>query len=310
MRNAGVNMINVTLLVVCFLIGIGLRRTGRFPEGASSTLNAFIIHVPLPALTLLHIHNIELEGALVYPAIMAWVLFFIGFAFFWSVGRLAHWTPQTVGALVLTGALANTSFVGLPMIEAYFGNENGELAVGILIDQLGTYMVLSTLGIFVAALYSTSSVSPAIVAKKIILFPPFQALILALLLRPVEYPDQIEVILERLGAMLAPLALVSIGFQLRLSELRGNVKALAVGLGFKLILGPVLIMLLLTEFIGAGGRIIQVTIFEAAMGPQIGGSIIALEYKLDRSLVLLMVGVGIPLSFATLPMWWVLLQSV
>lgn len=69
-------------------------------------------------------------------------------------------------------------------------------------------------------------------------------------------------------------------------------------------------MLLLTELIGAGGRVIQITIFEAAMGPQIGGSIIAVEHKLEPSLVILMVGIGIPLSFATLPLWWLLLQGL
>lgn len=46
------------------------------------------------------------------------------------------------------------------------------------------------------------------------------------------------------------------------------------------------------------------------MGPQIGGSIVALKHGLDRPLVILMVGIGIPLSFATLPFWWWLLQGV
>ena len=62
--------------------------------------------------------------------------------------------------------------------------------------------------------------------------------------------------------------------------------------------------------LGAGGRIAQITIFETAMGPQIGGSIVALKHGLDRPLVILMVGIGIPLSFATLPLWWWLLQGV
>ena len=52
---------------------------------------------------------------------------------------------------MLVGGLANTSFVGLPMIEAFYGT--ADLPIGILIDQLGTYLVLSTLGIAVAAYY-------------------------------------------------------------------------------------------------------------------------------------------------------------
>ena len=45
----------------------------------------------------------------------------------------------------------------------------------------------------------------------------------------------------------------------------------------------------------------QVTIFEAASAPMITGSIVASEYGLDPDLSALMVGVGVPLSFLTLP---------
>jgi len=37
---------------------------------------------------------------------------------------------------MLTGGLANTSFIGLPMIETFYGPQF--LGLGILIDQLGS----------------------------------------------------------------------------------------------------------------------------------------------------------------------------
>jgi hypothetical protein len=40
------------------------------------------------------------------------------------------------------------------------------------------------------------------------------------------------------------------------------------------------------------------------MGPQIGGAIVAMQYGLSSSLITLMVGVGIALSFLTLPLWY------
>jgi len=52
------------------------------------------------------------------------------------------------------------------------------------------------------------------------------------------------------------------------------------------------------------------TIFEAAMAPMIGASIVAQEHKLDPPLITLMIRIGIPLSFLTLPLWWCLLQGV
>jgi predicted permease len=74
---------------------------------------------------------------------------------------------------MLVGGLANTSFVGLPMNEAFFGASS--MATGFLIDQLGTYLVLSTLGITVAAIYSAGTESKAAIFKRIIAFPPLLA---------------------------------------------------------------------------------------------------------------------------------------
>ncbi|HBG15062.1 MAG TPA: transporter, partial [Synergistaceae bacterium] len=85
---------------------------------------------------------------------------------------------------------------------------------------------------------------------------------------------------------------------------------LAVGLFYKLLLGPAIVALLFIVILGARGPVIQVTIFETAMAPMITGSIVAVEHNLDPSLSSLMVGVGIPLSFLTLPLWWWILAPV
>jgi predicted permease len=211
---------------------------------------------------------------------------------------------------MLTGSLANTSFIGLPMIEAWYGPQY--LGIGIVADQLGSYMVLSTLGVLVAGLFASTGrgLDLRAFARKLAGFAPFLSLLLALALLPVTYPEWLDVLLRRLGATLVPLALVSVGFQLRLSQIRGRVALVAIGLGFKLVIGPLLVLAVLAGLLGQRGPVIQVTLFEAAMGPMIGAAIVALDHDLDPSLVTLMVGLGIPLSFATLPVWWWLLQGL
>ncbi|WMT73431.1 AEC family transporter [Bradyrhizobium sp. Ash2021] len=208
---------------------------------------------------------------------------------------------ETTGALMLVGGLANTSFVGLPMIEAFFGASN--MATGILIDQLGSYLVLSTLGITVAAIYSAGTESKTVVFKRVLTFPPLLALIAAFILLPFEFPDWVSDALKRLGDTLAPLALVSVGFQLRFDQTSGLKTALATGLGFKLFLAPVVIASIYFTLLGTGEEITRVTLFEAGMGPMIGGAIVAAQHGLNPPLVSLMVGVGISLSFLTLPLW-------
>ena len=76
-----------------------------------------------------------------------------------------------------------------------------------------------------------------------------------------------------------------------------------------LVLGPALILLLFAVVLGAEGDILQVTVFEAAMAPMIGASIVALDHELDPPLLTLMIGIGIPLSFLTLPVWAYLLAG-
>jgi malate permease and related proteins len=132
--------------------------------------------------------------------------------------------------------------------------------------------------------------------------------VLAVLLMPFEYPMWLGELLKRLGTTLVPIALVSVGYQLQLSHVRGKAFALTVGLVFKLAVAPALILLLFAGALRAEWQVLSVTVFEAAMGPMIGASIVAMEHDLDPPLVTLMVGVGIPLSFLTLPVWWHLLN--
>ena len=301
-------MISIILFIFCFAVGVALHHSRRMPVNTPAVLNSFIIHVSLPALTLLYVHDLEISGDIGLMAGMAWIYFALAAGFFWLIGQWLKLPRRTVGALILTGGLGNTSYLGLPMIEAYYGHEG--LASGIIVDQLGSFLVLSTLGVIVAGIYSTGRPTIGAMAKRIALFPPFIALMIALMLIPVEYPEWLTIVLKRLGDTLAPLALVSVGYQLRLGHLAGNGRNLAIGLGFKLVLAPLALFLLYVPLLGAHGQAIQITLFESAMPPMITAAILATEHDLDPHLATLMVAVGMVLSFATLTAWWWLMQGV
>ena len=125
---------------------------------------------------------------------------------------------------------------------------------------------------------------------------------------PFEYPVWLDELLKRLGATLVPLALVSVGYQLQLSHVRGKMQPMVVGLVFKLVVGPAMILLLFAGMLRTQEQMLSVTVFEAAMGPMIGANIVAMDHELDPPLITLMVGIGIPLSFLTVPAWWHLLN--
>jgi predicted permease len=299
---------NLVLLVICFALGIALRRSGRLPEGAPAALNAVIINVALPALALAHIPDIPLTPALGQAVMVAWLMFGFAAAFFALAGRMLALGRGTTGALILTAGLANTSFVGLPMIEAFFGRHG--MGLGLMIDQLGSYLILATGGILVASVYSGAKFDPHRAVHKILTFPPLWAIVVAFALRPFDYPDWLSTLLHRLGDLVAPLALLSVGCQLRLAEINGNAAKLGLGLAFKLVAAPVVMTLLLVGLLDAEGEPMRITLFEAAMPPMIGAAIVAMEHKLDPPLITLMVGIGIPLSFVTLPLWHAVLAGL
>jgi predicted permease len=301
-------MDNIVMLFVCLAVGMALRRGRRVPENAHTSINAFIIHVSLPALTLLQVHSVKLDPALLYAALMPWLLFSVSALLFWAVGRALGLPRGTVGALAVVGGLGNTSFIGLPMIEAFYGPTG--MPTGIVIDQLGTYLVLSTIGIMLICFYSGGTTTGREIVRRIVAFPPLIALVVAIALMPVTYPAWASSVLDRLGGTLAPLALVSVGLQLRLGDLPGNKLSLAMGLGYKLVLGPLMILLFYAGLFGFRGPTAQITFFEAAMAPQIGGAIVATQYGLNAPLISLMVGVGTVMSFLTLPLWWHALQDL
>jgi predicted permease len=301
-------MNNLILLILCFIAGMLLHHFKRMPVNTPAVLNSFIIHVSFPALILLSVHDLKISGHIGLMAAMAWIVFALSAGFFWLIGRWLDLPRPTVGALILTGGLCNTSYVGLPMIEAYYGHQG--LASGIIVDQLGSFLVLSTLGITFAGIYSSGRPSAGEMAKRILLFPPFIALVIALLLIPMEYPAWLALVLKRMGDTLAPLALLAVGFQLRLGHLAGNGRNLAIGLTFKLVLAPVVLFLLYVPLLGAHGQAIQITLFESAMPPMITAAILATEHDLDPPLATLMVAVGLVISFFTLTGWWWLMRGV
>lgn len=301
-------MDSLILLIFCFLFGIVSRKMELLPSSTPVVLNNFIINLSMPAVTFLYMHKMTLNTSMLYPVFMPWLVFGMAVIFFKLIKKPLGLSDNSVGCLIMTTGLGNTSFVGFPMITAFFGAQY--LGVGVLCDQPGSFMVLSTLGIATATMYAAGTVQPASLIKKVLTFPPFQALILAFALKWVTIPEVASSAMKTLGMTITPLAMVSVGYQLRFIPSPNIIKKLAAGLIFKLLLAPAFIYILYVLILKSSGKEIQVTLFEAAMAPMITAGIISMQYGLDEELATMLLGVGIPLSFLTLPVWYYLFSGV
>lgn len=301
-------MSNLILLFLCLFLGFILRKTKVFPENGHVALNSFVINISLAALSLYYIPKIVISYEVIFPVAIGWLNIFLAMVFFSALGKKMNWSKAVIGALIMCAGFGNTSFVGIPVIQSVFG-ESG-LKTVMLVDQPGSFVALSTVGIAVANYYSgTKSTVPQILGK-ILRFPPFLAFSIALLLNifSIEIPTLLDEVFSKLGATTVPLALVSVGSQLKWQKLDSDTKPLFWGLLFKLMLFPAFIFVFYFIILKQSGEMIEISLLESAMAPMITAGIIAAAHKLEPKLCNLMIGVGIPLSFVTLAFWYLVLH--
>ena len=302
-------MASLITLAVSLLLGVGLQRVKNIPDNAHSTLGTLILYVPLPAVCLLTLPDLEWNLSLLGVGAVTWIIFFAALILFPWLGKKYNWDKELVACLILTSGFCNSAFIGFPVIDALYGKE--ALKHAIFLDQAGSFLIVSTFGIWLAITYSSGKMRKRILFRKIILFPPFISFIVAILiglmgLRP---EGALREVLERLASLLTPMALISVGLQLHWNDIRAQLRFLTLGLVFKLFLAPLGIFLIYYA-LNTPKDILNIVVMESAMAPMITSSILAASHNLRPKLAGMMVGVGVPLSFFTLGLWYYFLKMV
>lgn len=299
-------MQNLILIFVCLIFGLILQKVKSLPGNFHVSINAVILYVMLPALILLNIPKLQWDPSLFSMVLVGWIIFFAAYVFFSFIGSKLNWDKKVIACLILTAGLGNTSFVGFPIIEAVLGQE--ALKYAVVLDQTGTFLICSTLGIWLVNSFSDTHIPRTVIMKRVLLFPPFVAFAVGVICNFLQWiPVGItEKILQQLASLLAPLALISVGLQLKWRDIQQEKKFLTFGLGFKLVIAPMLIFFIF-RLMNVPQKIFEVAVLESAMAPMITSSILAASYGLHPKLAGLMVGFGVPLSFLTLSAWYFLL---
>lgn len=303
-------MANLSLIIFLLLFGMVLRHLPVFPKETPQALNQYVIHISLPALVLLNIPHLQFTIDLIGLVIIPWIMLLFSVAMIQLLSRTWGWSREITGCLMLTVPLGNTSFLGIPMIEAMFGSH--AIPYGVLYDQMGSFLALSTYGAVVVSFYQTNaSQKPTLsaISLRIFTFPAFIALITALVAGRFLQGPAIQVVLQRLADTLVPVVMVAVGFTLKPSLPRPFLQPLLTGLGIKMILAPLLALgLCLALNLKTLPAIIA--IFEAGMPPMITAGAIAAASGLAVELAAAMVGLGILVSLVLLPLMAMALKGL
>jgi predicted permease len=264
-------------------------------------LNRFVVYVSLPALVFVYMVKLDIDARFILPIASAWGLFALSVALLLLLSHVFQWSHSVAGALLMTIPFGNTSFLGIPFTKAFFGGTG--IPYAIIYDQLGSFLILSTAGIVILSLYSTQQTTLGKILYRIVTFPSFVALLIALTLDAQTPPMWLMTLLGYLAATLTPIALLSIGLHLKLRLEPDKIIPLGAGLFIKLILAP-LVVLGIFLFLDLHSLSAQVSTLEAGMGPMISSAMLAMMAGLERRFVASLLGYGIMISFVTLPLWY------
>ena len=300
-------MINFVLIGVCIAIGFLLRALKLVPDNAHKGINTWIIYMAIPAVALKYIPAIKWSSDLLLPALMPVIVWTGSWLVFKIYSLKFQLSPATRAALTLTAGLGNTSFVGFPLIQAYYGEQ--AISIAVISDQI-TFVLMATVGAMMAM--STANGKGLDVkgtALKLLQFPPFVAFLLALILPRFVDLAPINPFLDKIAVTLVPLALFTVGLQLNFSGWQSEIKLLTIGLGYKLIVAP-LIIIGIAIALHLQGITPQIAVFEAAVAPMITAGVLADQYNLNPKLANLMVCSGVLISFVTTGLWYFVLQHL
>jgi len=294
---------NFLLIFISLLAGLFLQKNRNFPKDTAQGINAFIIYISLPALTIFYIPKLSISWAMSLPLLMPfWVLLLVWLAFY-LLNFVQKWDKKTLGVLILLGGMGNISFVGYPVVEAFYGESGLEIAL--FVGQ-GGFLMVSILGVLIAVIHSEGNISIQNIVQKIFLFPPFLAFIVGLLLNlsNLNLGQDLNKVLEILGKTLTPLAMFSIGFQINFKIKKVKTIDVLMALTFKLLIAPIFIYLLYAIILEKQGVLMKVSVLEAAMPAMVTAAIIAKQYNLNSDLGNILVSLGLLISFPLFYFWY------
>lgn len=289
---------NLILVLGFIILGTYMKRSGKFPENTSDVLNTLVIYISLPAIIFLSIANLNIDLEMLIPVAIHWLMLGIHFLILFLLYKWLNFSKTIFGALVVVTTMGNTAFLGIPIVEGFFGTD--AIPYAVLYDQLGSGIAFILMGAFVLP-YFTGNDPKSLkgAARDLFTFPPFLALIGGFIFKFVPMPWVIENILESLSNTLIPCAMLAVGFDMRYKFNRTSLKPLAIGLWTKLLLIP-LIILVLVRIVGLDGLPAQISVIQSGMPPMITAGAIAINAGLEKDLSASLVGYGLIFSFLTL----------
>lgn len=289
----------IVLVVAAFVVGWGARATVGVDDRLLRLSDLWVLKIALPALVVAKMGTIDLGASVVVPVAAAWTAMVVCALGVIVVARIASWDRSTTGALLMVAVLGNTSFLGLGVVGGVLGADH--LPSAVAYDQPGTFLALATWGSWVASRWGSGEPGMRPVVTRLVRFPPFLALVVAVVMQPVGLPEVVVDVLSAVGLTVAPVAMATVGARFTLAAIR-RAGPLVAGLTVKMVVAPVMVALVAAAVGGLGDVAWRASIVQAAAPPMVTAGLVAVAAGLDDEVATSMVGWGTLLGLVTMPL--------
>jgi predicted permease len=254
----------------------------------------FYVFSPLLIFNLLLQNQLDLKEAAVVIVFTFTIVLIMGLIAF-LIGSFLKLERSALVAILITTMFANSGNYGLPLVSFAFGEE--------ALPYAGIYFVTTTflffsVGVLIASLGHMNFKDAALGLFKI---PTLYAVLLAVLVNAwdMQIPAPVLRTVELAAGGTIPLMLILLGVELSRVELSGNVRAMQLSVGLRLLIAP-LIGLLLAALFGIQGSAREGVVTQASMPSIVSSAVLATEYQLDSKLVTAVIFISTILSPLTL----------
>lgn len=300
-------LIQMTVLIA---LGAGWRRLAPQGLDGDATRRAvtgvvYMLFLPALVLSVLWRAPLGLDAARTAGSAAVGVL--AGMALGWGAARAMGLSRAATGAVILAAGFPNTTYLGLPVLQATFGP--WARGVAIQYDLFACTPLLLTLGILIAQAYGEGRAEPPL--RALLKVPPLWAAAgaVALNLSRIVPPPWLAGLLDMMAAGVVPLMLFSLGLGLTWEALSlRKLPRLAPVVVIQLLLVPLLVWGVGTAA-GLAGETLIAVVLEGAMPCMVLGVVICDRFRLDTALYAAAVALTTALSLVTLPFWFHLVQG-
>jgi len=301
------------IALICFFAGFFIQKKAPKAERISNTTNHLVVTIVMPIVIISTIPDLKATFQSGFVILIPWLTFFAPLPLSLFIAKKYQLSKQELVVLIILCGLGNTAFLGIGLVRNIFG----EAAVpsAILYDQLGSFLLVTTVVSILVAIYSDNSSShtrPSArnISIKILSFPPFLSLLIGLFIPSTEvFGSLINHIFDLISLTIIPIALFIIGLHISLNIEKQLRIPLAYLLSMKLVVLPGFV-LALSLLMNTPNPEFSTVILQAAMPPMVTPAIMLIQGNIAPKLVANALGIGTILSVLTLATWAALITKI